>query len=224
MIWTNRLASVVIVVGVLTLGSGVRGGASSIWAVASPLAVILLSTNPNSDYQLTSAADGVLFDVDGSGIRQRVGWTTPGSDVAILAIDLDGDGAINSGKELITPRSVRGASNCFAALQSLAMQTNGGVRLGSVTSDDPIFRRLLLWRDANHNGVSEASELAAVSDSFSAIGLGYSHVPRGDQNGNEFGFRGWAHIRTGSGRNEAAGRDDNSQRSRYIWEVYLATR
>jgi hypothetical protein len=187
------------------------------------VAVVLLSTDVNSDYRLTSASDGVLFDLDGSGIPRRIGWTLRGTDTALLATDSDRDGKITSGKELVTSRTVPRAPSCFSALQALAMQSNGGIRLGSVSSDDPLFDQLLLWRDSNHNGLSEPSELAPVSESFSAIGLSYQPVSREDRNGNRFEFRGWAHIRTGPGRNEATSSEDNDRRTRHIWQVYLAT-
>jgi hypothetical protein len=216
----ETLITIVAVLGICE--SGVRGGAIQKTASTDRVAVILLSTKAESDLRLTTASDGVLFDLDGSGIRRRVGWTAAGSDVAMLAIDVDGDGEITSGKELITNRSIPGSSNCFAALRVLAMRSNGGVERGSVTSDDPPFERLLLWRDSNHNGIGEPTELVAVGQSFSAIGLGYVRSPRDDQNGNRFGYRGWAHVRTGPGRNGATGFEDNKQRTRETWEVYLA--
>jgi hypothetical protein len=90
-----------------------------------------------------------------SRVPERVSWTEADSDVSFLAIDRDGDGKITSGKELFGNFTLPGVSNGFLALQGLAMQTNGGIERGSVSSDDPLYARLLLWNDMNHNGISE---------------------------------------------------------------------
>jgi len=183
---------------------------------------IIINISKNSKYKLTSAADGVFFDLDGDGVPERIGWTEAGSEVAFLAIDRNGDGKITSGKELFGNFTLPGAPNGFVALQRLAMESNGGVLRGSVSSDDPIYSRLLLWTDTNHDGVSESSELRAVGDVISDIGLGYQEMRRIDGNGNEFRFRGWVHIRTAQGRNKVESKDQNKERTRSIWDVFFA--
>jgi hypothetical protein len=68
--------------------------------VCSEYSPIIISTGRSSRYKLTSASEGVLFDIDGDGIAEQVAWTEPVSDVAFLALDRDGDGRITSGREL----------------------------------------------------------------------------------------------------------------------------
>src|SRR5262249_5374702 len=122
------------------------------------LSVLALSSNKDSRFLFTSASDGVLFDIDGSGVKKRVAWPADGSEIELRSIDRDGDGRITNGEELISNRNVPAASNCFEALRELALQSNGGVLRGSVSSDDPLFTQLRLWFDRNHNGVSEPTE------------------------------------------------------------------
>src|SRR4051812_16379827 len=51
--------------------------------------------------RLTSARDGVLFDLDRKGTPTRVGWTAPGSDDAFLVLDVNGNGRIDDGSEML---------------------------------------------------------------------------------------------------------------------------
>ncbi len=103
----------------------------------------------------------------------------------------------------------------------MAMATNGGVLRGSVSSDDPLFAQLLLWTDVNHNGISESWELRPASELLSDVGLSYKPTGRRDEFGNEFRFRGYAHVRTARGRNRAKSAEDDEERTIQIWDVYL---
>lgn len=132
---------------------------------------IVIAIQQGANYPLTSAEDGVALDIDGDGDLDRVAWTRPNSNVAFLALDHDGDGRITSGRELFGNFTTPGASHDFTALARLAEETNGGARRHSISADDPLFARLLLWTDSNHNGVSEPSELRPASKKITDIGL-----------------------------------------------------
>jgi hypothetical protein len=97
------------------------------------------------------------------------------------------------------------------------------LKRGSVSSDDPLFARLLLWTDSNHNGISEPSELRAASEFLSDIGLSYENHHRRDGNGNLYRYRGWVHIRTAPGRNRAKAPTEDEERRRQIFDVFLTT-
>ena len=57
--------------------------------------------------------------------------------------------------------------------------------MASSTRDGAFSR--LVWRDLNHNGLSEPGELQSVSESgLEAIGTEYKNSKRVDRNGNEF--------------------------------------
>jgi hypothetical protein len=189
--------------------------------VFTPGSPIIVSLEKKAKYKLTNGANGVLFDLDGDGVLEQVSWTERDSDVAFLALDRDGDGKITSGKELFGNYTFPGVANGFAALRMTAMATNGGQMRGEVSSSDPVFERLLLWTDANQNGVSEPWELRRATDELAAIGLGYEPSTRQDKYGNRFLFRGWAHLRTAAGKNRPKTAEEDVERRIEIWDVWL---
>ena len=140
-------------------------------------------------FRLTSRAGGVLFDLDGANDIERVAWTAPGSDDAWLALDRDGDGRITSGRELFgnhTP-GAGGAADGHGYIALAVFDANSD---GRITSADPVFANLRLWRDANHDGVSQGAELTALSASeITALSLDHKESKHTDEFGNEFRYR-----------------------------------
>ena len=51
-------------------------------------------------FALTDANNGVFFDINGDSVPEGISWTAAGSDDAWLALDMNNDGRITSGKEL----------------------------------------------------------------------------------------------------------------------------
>jgi hypothetical protein len=188
-----------------------------------PNCPIVVAVGSNSSYSLTSAEEGVLFDIDGDGVLERIAWTKQNSPVAFLALDRDRDGQITSGRELFGNHMLSGAQNGFVALARMAQEAGAGVLRGSLSVDDAIFSRLLLWTDINHNGVSEPSELRPAGELLAEIGLGYQEHQRKDGHGNHFAYRGWVSVRTQPGRNASADPDEALARHRDVYDVVLAT-
>jgi hypothetical protein len=180
----------------------------------------VVSIDPNSQYTFTGVLDGVLFDIDGDGDLDQVAWTKPSTDVAFLALDRDGDGRITSGRELIGDHTLPGITNGPDALLQLAVNPATKALLDS---DDLLFSRMRLWRDANHNGSSEPAELRAAGDELSTIGLGYERHRRIDSHGNQSRFRGFVHVRTAVGQNRATTPQDDRTRRRYMYDVCLVS-
>jgi len=99
-----------------------------------------------------------LFDMNADGIVDRVTWNS--SNDGILALDLDGNGTIDSGSEIFTPGFGGGKfANGTEALASL--DDNGD---GVIDANDAAFAKLLVWQDANADGVSDAGELSGLAD------------------------------------------------------------
>jgi Putative metal-binding motif len=164
-------------------------------------------------FLLTGLRDGVNFDLDGNGSKERVSWTNGTSDDAFLALDRNGDGTIDSGAELFgssTQQSYSQFPNGFLALSEFDKAENGGNADGRIDSNDSVFSSLRLWRDSNHNGISEASELRSlISLNLFAISLDYSESRRIDQFGNQFRYRARLYDSRGT------------QFGRWAWDVIL---
>jgi hypothetical protein len=144
--------------------------------------------------RLTSVERGVRFDVDADGIAEQTAWTRPDSDDAWLAMDRNGNGLIDDGRELFGNNTPAGIGDGIAAANGFeALTFTEGPEFGRSVADDRIdgrdsvYGRLLLWRDRNHNGLSEPDELQAVSESgLAAISTDYKTSRRTDRFGNEF--------------------------------------
>lgn len=167
-------------------------------------------------FNLTNAADGVMFDLNATGTAEQISWTAAGSDDALLVLDRNGNGVIDNGRELFgssTPQPYLTAGetkNGFRALAVFDGAESGGNGDGQIDAGDSIFPSLKLWRDSNHNGTSEAGELQSLPNSdVRVIELRYKDARRKDDNGNWFRYR--AKV------NDAEG----SEIGRWAWDVFL---
>lgn len=166
-------------------------------------------------FDLTDAEEGVTFNVRGALITQTA-WTAANSDDAWLALDLNGNGIIDSFVELfgnIMPQPIppEGKSkNGFLALAEHDRFLNGGNGDGQIDSRDIVFNFLRLWQDTNHNGISEPNELHSLSELGVAIlDLDYKESKRTDEHGNQFKYR--AKVRDVRGAHVG----------RWAWDVVL---
>ncbi len=143
-------------------------------------------------FDLTSPENGVVFKAPGRD-PMLWSWTSWGTNDAWLALDRDGDEQITDLGELfgdLTEQPVSETPNGFAALAGFDLELNGGNGDGKIDAADQVFQDLLLWRDVNHDGISQSSELLhLVYSGISEFDLAYKYSGIMDAHGNEFRYR-----------------------------------
>lgn len=139
-----------------------------------------------------SANEGITFDHNNSGVKYGTGWINP-SD-GWLALDRNGNGTIDSGRELFGDSTIKldgnFAAHAYDALASFDTNKDGKVDVADATGDtdasgvidgtetywdinnngvynadkDKTFADLRVWVDANSNGVSDSGELKTLAE------------------------------------------------------------
>jgi Ca2+-binding RTX toxin-like protein len=97
--------------------------------------------------------NGAVYDVDGDGFAEHVGWVRGGD--GLLVRDLNHDGKIEGMAELFGNETTSG----FSMLA--AYDTNHD---GVIDANDAVFADLMVWRDQNGDGVTDPGELLTLAD------------------------------------------------------------
>ncbi|MGI4777798.1 MAG: calcium-binding protein [Janthinobacterium lividum] len=153
--------------------------------VASPLILDL----DGDGVETLGTAQGVHFDHDANRFGELTGWV--GKDDGLLVWDRNGNGRIDSGRELFGNNALlangQAAANGFAALSDLDADHDG-----KVDAQDAAFANLRVWKDANSNGLVDADELSSLSAAgVKSLQTNFTSQTITDANGNQ-------HLQAGS--------------------------
>jgi hypothetical protein len=125
--------------------------------------------------QAPPTGDPLVVDLAGQGVRlarqraafdlaatgERVLMPALGAGNALLVLDRNGNGRIDSGAELFSNAAACGRARCIDGIEALrALDDN---RDGVIDRQDPVFAELQLWRDLDGDGQSSADELMALA-------------------------------------------------------------
>jgi Ca2+-binding RTX toxin-like protein len=168
---------------------------------ASPL---ILDLDGDGVETTDRSLSGVLFDSDKNGFAEQTGWV--GKDDGLLVRDLNGDGQISNGGELLGNhtllKSGAEAVNGFEALKDLDSNADG-----LIDGKDAAFNTLNVWKDFNQNGTTEAGELLSMSDAgVKNLKVAYTNSTTTDAQGN-------AHLQLGSYTKT----DGSTQKMNDVW-------
>lgn len=121
--------------------------------------IIHLANTEKIDF--TTLDEGVNFDLDNNNFKEKTAWTK--NDDGFLAIDLNGDGIINNGGELLGDRFIMPdgsiSSKGFEALLSLDEDNNN-----IIDKNDTVFDKLLVWVDSKNKGETDNNELTPLKE------------------------------------------------------------
>ncbi len=146
----------------------------------------------------------VWFDYWDEGQPMKTQWVKPGEDDVLLALDLNNNGRIDSGKELFGNTTwLLGehtwADHGYHALAQYDEPEHGGNGDGIISRKDKIWEGLLLWRDSNADATSSQSELSMIADSrIVGLKLDYKESDYIDPAGNHWAYQSTASSAAGT--------------------------
>lgn len=116
------------------------------------------------------SSSSVYWDIASEGFAHATAWTTGGT--GFLAVDLNSNGLIDDNSELFGNQPASGIANGFAALAAYDSNSDG-----VIDASDDNFSQLVVWVDANNNGLTDTGELHSLASlNITSINLGYSNV------------------------------------------------
>ncbi|MFO0017434.1 MAG: calcium-binding protein, partial [Synechococcaceae cyanobacterium] len=144
---------------------------------------IILDLDGNGIDTLAMSDWRIHFDHDHNGFAERTGWVGPRD--GLLVRDLDGNGLIDTGKELFGNYSQlgdgRSASHGFEALATLDEDRNG-----ILNSNDSGWRSIAIWVDANSSATVEPGEIKSLSSlRIESLSLNFRREKIIDRQGNK---------------------------------------
>jgi VCBS repeat-containing protein len=155
----------------------VNPGTAGLTRYDSPLVLDL-----NGDgVQTVDISHGAMFDLQATGVAQATGWVD--AHDGLLAMDLNNDGKINSGAELFGNSTLLADGQKATTGWTALAQHDSNVD-GKMDAQDAVFDALMVWQDANGNGLTDTGELRSLKE-VGVISINLSHDSTiTHQNGN----------------------------------------
>lgn len=101
--------------------------------------------------ELLHADHGVYFDIDNDGFAEQIGWVA--ADDGQLAMDRNGNGVIDNITELY-------GDDVMPAFDKLRLEDSN--KDGVINAQDSNYAKLLVWRDKDADGQTDAGELQSL--------------------------------------------------------------
>ncbi len=127
--------------------------------IPCPSDALVIDLN-NDGFSINELKNGVYFDLDGDGLKEKTAWVSDGD--GLLVLDLNKNGKIDNGSELLgddIQENGEKSKTCLEELLSLDKNKDG-----SIDAKDEAYETLGVWQDINHNGTSEEDELKSLAD------------------------------------------------------------
>lgn len=142
---------------------------------------IVIDLNNDGIVRLTDKAGGVRFDLNMGGDAEQIPWLADGNDGWLVMFPPNG--LITDGSMLFGPGD---KDNGYLLLAGFDDNKDG-----VIDAKDGVWSEVLaIWRDLNHNGVSEPGELTHMPYSgIASISTEFKESRRKDKHGNEFRYR-----------------------------------
>ena len=142
---------------------------------------LILDLNGNG-ILTTTVENGTYFDFKEDGFKEKTAWADNGD--GILVYDINGNGTIDNAGELFGDRTLLAngtyARNGYEAIKQYDTDKNG-----QINADDEIFNKLMVWMDADNDGITDKGELKSLTDlQVQSIGIAYTQISITDANGN----------------------------------------
>jgi Ca2+-binding RTX toxin-like protein len=123
-----------------------------------------LALDLNGDGKISTIAStlsSAYFDFNNDGIAEKAGWIA--AQDGLLALDANGNGVVDGLSELFGTANQDG----FTELSGLDNNADG-----KIDAQDADYAKLLVWQDANSDGISQAGELKRLTElRIDSIGL-----------------------------------------------------
>lgn len=133
---------------------------------------VILDLNGDNKLDVTGADGGKInFNLFGNGTNVKTEWLKAGTQDGLLVSDFDGDGKIDSGRELMRTTGVNGEQGKYKGGWDKLSQLFDKNKDGKVSGDE--LNELKVWVDKNGDGVSDEGELRSVKD----MGISQIDIP-----------------------------------------------